>query len=260
MHQPHEHQDADRPAPGRADLAEAEPVEGEGRDADRAIAASQLQQAHRPRARATYSTSRERCGHHVEDVPRPGLLHEPGRDGDLALEQDVEQHDPGQEVGRGRLARVVLLRDEGPERAEQDHVEHRPERDVEPPVRAAEQHVAMPAHDGAHPQPRERRPVRQRALTAAQSATEPPGGGAERAACVAGERRRCGHCSPPVRATEPPGGGAAVAVAEAACVAGERRTARRRRSRHLVLGHDRARQVEEHAFEVAVPEGVRRRR
>ena len=66
---------------------------------------------------------------------------------------------PASRYGVVGPADVVLLGDERAERAPQQHVEHRPERDVEPAVRAAEQHVAVAAHDGAHAQPRERRAV-----------------------------------------------------------------------------------------------------
>ena len=99
----------------------------------------------------------ERRGHEVEEVAAPRLLHEPGGDADLALEQDVEQHDPGQQVGRGRPAGVVLLGDERAERAAQDHVEQRPDGDVEPAGRVAPQHEEVAAHDGADAEPAHRR-------------------------------------------------------------------------------------------------------
>ncbi len=110
---------------------------------------------------------------------------------------------PGEEIGRGGPADVVLLRDEGAERTPEEHVEHGPEGDVEPAVGAPEQDVPVPAHDRAHPQPREAGSI----------------------------RRDDAHV----------GTSSSLSSAEVL---------------DLVLGHDRAGQLEEHALEVAVPEGV----
>ena len=55
----------------------------------------------------------------------------------------------------GRAGRA----DERGERTEQQHVDERPKRDVEQAVRAAHEHVGVPARDRAHAQPRLRRAV-----------------------------------------------------------------------------------------------------
>ena len=50
---------------------------------------------------ATYSHLAQRRHEQVQQVARPRLLHEAGREADLGLEDDVEEEDPGeQEAGR----------------------------------------------------------------------------------------------------------------------------------------------------------------
>ena len=61
---------------------------------------------------------------------------------------------PGEQVARGlRRAGRIAVADERRERTEQQHVDERPQRDVEQAVRAAHEHVRVPARDRAHPQP-----------------------------------------------------------------------------------------------------------
>ena len=135
-----------------ADAPEVEPIRDERDDRDRRHGQDELHERVQREARRVLALG-DRRRHDVEQVARPRLFHEPGRHRDLALEQDVEQHDAGQQVRRRGARCVVLLRDERAERPEQQHVEHRPHRDVEPAVRAAPQHVPVPAHDGPDPKP-----------------------------------------------------------------------------------------------------------
>ena len=164
-----------------------------------------------PRARGRRRTRlAQRGGHHVEDVARPGLLHEAGRHGDLALEEDVEQHDAGEEVRRGGPADVVLLGDEGAERA------------------------AAAAR---------RTPARRRCRTSG-------------AGCGTGRSR--GGARPCARAATRTSAIRWIGDAATDRASGDRRVVGDAEASglDLVLGHDRARQLEEHALEVAVAERV----
>ncbi len=105
----------------------------------------------------------ERSDHEVEQVASPGLFEEAGAQRDLRLVHDVPQDDPGDEVA-GRPLRACRLRgpDVRAERAEEQHVDERPEGHVEESVRAAHHHVRVPPRDRAHAQPREGAGTQQR--------------------------------------------------------------------------------------------------
>src|SRR5581483_3296830 len=100
----------------------------------------------------------DRRDHEVEEVARPRLLHEPGRDGDVRLVEDVHEQDARQHVGQPRADGPALLVDERADRPPDHGVDDRPHQHVEPAVPAALLHVALPAHDGAHALPVEPEP------------------------------------------------------------------------------------------------------
>jgi hypothetical protein len=107
QHQP-DHEQGDRP-PGHEqdgdhrqqpepERGHVEGVEGERRQRHHPDAHDQLGQPEQgdPGDQLQLAQGRH---HQAEQVARPGLLHEAGRDGDLGLVDDVPEHDPGQQVG-----------------------------------------------------------------------------------------------------------------------------------------------------------------
>src|SRR4051812_30066372 len=76
-----------------------------------------------------------------------------GADRDLALEQDMEQHDAADEIRSRRQAAGARARHVRAETAPKDDVHQRPEGDVEPSMRGAPQDVRLSSHDDANAVP-----------------------------------------------------------------------------------------------------------